>query len=87
METNKEMETMRMQMAELKRRFDEQVVVNSKMVKKAMKNKSQWIKRKYTVMIIVCAIMTPYNFILPQKIGFSLLFSVISSALLSFLKL
>lgn len=79
METNKEMETMRMQMAELKRRFDEQVVVNSKMVKKAMKNKSQWIKRKYTVMIVVCAIMTPYNFILPQKIGFSLLFSVITS--------
>lgn len=83
METNKEMETMRMQMAELKRKLDEQVVVNSKMVKKAMKSKSQWIKRKYTVMIAVCAIMTPYNFIVFQKIGFSLLFCVITSVFMA----
>lgn len=79
METNKEMYAMSMQMAELKRRLDEQVVVNKKMIRNAMKDKSQWIRRKYTVMIIICAIMTPYNFIVPQKMGFSLLFGAVTS--------
>lgn len=70
------METMRMQMIELRDMLDKQIVINNRMVKKAMKDKSQWIKRKYTTIIILCVIMTPYNFIAPLKIGFSLPFCI-----------
>lgn len=79
METTNEMENMRMQLAALKNKLDKQTIINDRMIREAMKDKSHWIKCKYRALIILCFVMVPYYIIVMGNIGFSLWFCVVAS--------
>lgn len=82
METTSEMESMRIQMAELRDMLDKHVTINDRMIKRAMKDKSQWIKCKYRLIMYICAIMVPYDFFIFREQGFSIFFCITTSILL-----
>lgn len=60
MEKLNEMEDMRRQMAALKSELDKQKIVNDRMIRRAMNNKSSWIRRRYIICMITAVAMVPY---------------------------
>ena len=60
MENLNEMEDMRRNMAELRKELDKQTIINDRILRRAMRNSSSWIRRRYILCMTVCVLMVPY---------------------------
>jgi len=78
MDNLEELEGMKLQIAELKSRLDDQEIINEKVMRKAMRDKVSWMKRQYYIMMIVAVVGIPYTFWAFSWIGMSIEFSVIT---------
>ena len=59
MENLNEMEDMRRNMAELRKELDKQTIINDRILRRAMRNSSSWIRRRYILCMTVCVLMVP----------------------------
>lgn len=76
MENLNELETMRSQMGALKRQLEHQVIINDRILRRAVSGNTSWIRSRYIVSIVVALLMVPYSLIGFRHIGFSLTFAV-----------
>jgi len=83
MNENFELENMREQMNTLKKKLDQQEIVNDRIIRKSMRNTANNIKRRYYAIIALTLLMIPYTymvFILNQ--GLSMAFWIATSILM-----
>lgn len=78
MENLNELETMRLQMGVLKRRLEQQTVINDRILRRAVSGNTSWIRRWYVVSIVVSLLMVPYSLIGFRYVGYTLAFSVVT---------
>jgi len=62
MNENFELENMRQQLETLKKKLDQQEIVNERMIRQSMKKSAGDIKRMYTIAIIAGLLMIPYSY-------------------------
>ena len=78
-----ELEAMRRQMNTLKKKLDQQEIVNERIIRKSMRNTANNIKRRYYAIMALTLLMIPYTymvFILNQ--GLSMAFWIATSILM-----
>ena len=78
-----ELENMRQQMETLKKKLDQQEIVNDRIIRKSMRNTANNIKRRYYAIMALTLLMIPYTymvFILNQ--GLSMVFWIATSILM-----
>jgi hypothetical protein len=83
MNENFELENMREQMNTLKKKLDQQEIVNERIIRKSMRNTANNIKRRYYAIMALTLLMIPYTymvFILNQ--GLSMAFWIATSILM-----
>ena len=83
MNENFELENMREQMNTLKKKLDQQEIVNDRIIRKSMRNTANNIKRRYYAIMALTLLMIPYTyvvFILNQ--GLSMAFWIGTSILM-----
>jgi hypothetical protein len=74
MNENFELENMRNQMNTLKKKLDQQEIVNDRMIRHSMKNTANNIKHRYYFIMVLTLLMIPYTyvvFILNQGLSFT----------------
>ncbi|MCR4603680.1 MAG: hypothetical protein K5683_09155 [Prevotella sp.] len=72
---NNELEDMRQQMAALKKKLDEQEIVNDRIIRQSMKRNVLNINRKYYIVMALGLFMIPYGYWVFVKLsGFSMAF-------------
>ena len=77
---NFELENMRQQMETLKKKLDQQEIVNDRMIRHSMKNTANNIKRRYYIIMAIAVLMIPYTyFVLVIGQGLSLAFWIATS--------
>ena len=57
-----ELENMRQQMSTLKKKLDQQEIVNDHLIRHSMKNTAGNISRRYYFIMAVCLLMIPYSY-------------------------
>lgn len=62
MNENFELENLREQMATLKKKLQQQEIVNERIIRQSLKKSANNIKRRYTIASILCLIMIPYGY-------------------------
>lgn len=68
-------EDMRNQLGTLKKKLDEQEIVNDRLIRRSMKQKANKISRRYNIIMAVCILMIPYTYVVfTMKLGLSLAF-------------
>ena len=55
-------EDMRQQMTTLKKKLQQQEIVNDRMIRHSMKNTASNISRRYFMIMAVCILMIPYSY-------------------------
>lgn len=74
------MENMRHDMAELKKELEKQTIINDRIMRRAMRNNSSWIRRRYILCMVACVLMVPYcYFFMIHLFGFSLYLWIFTS--------
>ena len=76
MENLNELESMRTQMAALKKQLNRQAIVNDRILRRAAKNNTSWIRRRYILCIVMSLLMVPYSLIVFRHVGLSLAFAI-----------
>ena len=77
---NFELEDMREQMSTLKKKLNQQEIVNDRLVRRSMKNEVNTITRRYTIVMILSVLTVPYFYWVFVKLsGFSMAFWIGSS--------
>ena len=77
---NFELEDMREQMSTLKKKLNQQEIVNDRLVRRSMKNEVSTITRRYTIVMILSVLTVPYFYWVFVKLsGFSMAFWIGSS--------
>ena len=72
---NFELENMREQMATLKKKLDQQEIVNDRLIRHSMEKTADKISRRYYVIMGLCVLMIPYTYwALVRLSGFSISF-------------
>ena len=72
---NFDFENMRQQMNTLKKKLDQQEIVNDRLLRRSMKNTASKINRRYTIAMIAGLFMIPYSYWVFIKLsGFSIAF-------------
>jgi hypothetical protein len=74
MNENFELENMREQMSTLKKKLDQQEIVNDRMIRHSMRNTANNIKHRYYFIMVLTLLMIPYTyvvFILNQGLSFT----------------
>ena len=72
---NFELENMRQQMSTLKKKLDQQEIVNDRLLRRSMKNTASKINHRYTIAMIAGLFMIPYSYWVFIKLsGFSVAF-------------
>ena len=75
-----ELENMRQQMETLKKKLDQQEIVNDRIIRQSMKKTADNIKRRYHVIMALAVLMIPYTyFVLVLGQGLSLVFWIATS--------
>ena len=83
METYKELEEMRQQMAILKNKLESQTIINDRLLRKAMSERVNWINRRYTwTIIFTLFVAAPYCWWTFKFIGMSTPFGLATELLL-----
>ena len=68
-------EDMRNQLGTLKKKLDEQEIVNDRLIRRSMKQEANKISRRYNIIMAVCILMIPYTYVVfTMKLGLSLAF-------------
>lgn len=68
-------EDMRNQLGTLKKKLDEQEIVNDRLIRRSMKQEANKISRRYNIIMAVCILMIPYTYVVfIMKLGLSLAF-------------
>ena len=68
-------EDMRQQMNTLKKKLDEQEIVNERMIRRSMKKEANNITRRYYIIMALCILMIPYTYmVFILSLGLSLSF-------------
>ena len=62
MNENFELEAMREQMNTLKKKLDQQEIVNDRFIRHSMKKTAGNISRRYCVIMVLCLLMVPYSY-------------------------
>ena len=62
MNENFELENMRQQLNTLKKKLDQQEIVNDRMIRHSMKKTANTISRRYYFIMAVCLLMIPYSY-------------------------
>ncbi len=77
---NFELEDMREQMSTLKKKLNQQEIVNDRLVRRSMKNEVNTITRRYNIVMVLSVLMVPYFYWVFVKLsGFSMAFWIGSS--------
>jgi hypothetical protein len=64
-------EDMRNQLGTLKKKLDEQEIVNDRLIRRSMKQEANKISRRYNIIMAVCILMIPYTYVVfTMKLGF-----------------
>lgn len=70
-----ELENMRQQMETLKKKLDEQEIVNDHLIRRSMKQEANNISRRYNIIMAICILMIPYTYVVfTMNLGLSLTF-------------
>ena len=70
-----ELETMRQQMETLKKKLDQQEIVNDRLIRHSMEKTAGNISRRYTIAMVIGLLMIPYTYFVFIKLsGFSVAF-------------
>lgn len=80
MENVNELETMRQQMAVLKEKLEKQTIISDRMIRRAVRKSTSWIRRRYILSITVALLMIPYCVIVMPRIGLSVGLTVAACA-------
>ena len=79
MNENFELENMRQQMETLKKKLDQQEIVNDRFIRQSMKKNADNIIRRYHILMAIGLIMIPYGYWCFVKIsGFSIAFWIVT---------
>ena len=77
---NFELEDMREQMSTLKKKLNQQEIVNDRLVRRSMKNEVSTITRRYNIIMVLSVLTVPYFYWVFVKLsGFSMAFWIGSS--------
>ena len=75
-----ELENMRQQMETLKKKLDQQEIVNDRMIRQSMEKTASNISRRYNIIMILGILMVPYFYwVFIKHCGFSMTFWIASS--------
>lgn len=77
-----ELEQMREQITLLRSKLDKEAIVNERLLRRAMHDKVRGITRDNRAVIIIGTLAIPYNFLVFDKLGISLSFSIATALLL-----
>lgn len=73
MDMHNELEEMRAQWAILNKKLEKEMIVNERLIRKAMKDKAWSLRKKAIVESMITAIMIPYFlFVMPELLGLSI---------------
>lgn len=79
-QTDMELENMRQQMNTLKKKLEQQEIVNDGLMRRSMKNTAGNISRRYYLIMALCLLMIPYSYWAFVKLnGFSVPFWIFTS--------
>lgn len=68
-------EDMRQQLNTLKKKLDEQEIVNDHLIRRSMKQEANNISRRYNIIMAICILMIPYTYVVfTMNLGLSLTF-------------
>ena len=74
-QSDMELEAMRQQMNTLKKKLDQQQIVNDHIIRQSMRKTANSIKTRYTIIMAVSLLMIPYTYVIfVERLGISLAF-------------
>ena len=80
---NFELENMRQQMETLKKKLEQQEIVNDRILRQSMKKTANSISVRYYIVMAIGLLMVPYSyFVFYENLGLSLAFSIASGILM-----
>ena len=62
MEKDFELENMRLQMTMLKKKLQQQEIINDRLIRQSLRSNTSSIKRRYFINCLVCMLMIPYGY-------------------------
>ena len=75
MNNNFELESMRQQMDTLKKKLNQQEIVNDRLIRRSMRDTAGNITRRYYIIMAICLLMIPYTYVVfMMSLGLSLAF-------------